>query len=80
MYQENSQIDQITVIQDGTVFIRNCTVVLKEGIEVSRSYVRRTLVPGANVSEFPENVQSVCAATWTPDVVAAYQSKIAQVA
>lgn len=76
MYQENSQIDQITIIQDGTVFIRNCTVVLKEGIEVSRSYVRRTLVPGVNVSEFPENVQSVCAATWTPEVIANYQLQI----
>lgn len=80
MYQENSQIDQITVVPDGTVFIRDCAVVLKEGIEISRSYVRRTLVPGIDVSEFPDNVQSVCAATWTPEVVAAYQSKIAQVA
>ena len=80
MYQENSQIDQITVIQDGTVFIRHCNLVLKDGIEISKSYLRRTLVPGVDVSEFPENVQSICASAWTPEVIAAYQSKIAQVA
>lgn len=80
MYQENSQIDQITVVPDGTVFTRTCTVVMKNETEISRSYVRKTLVPGTDVSEFPENVQSVCNAAWTPEVVAAYKAKIAQVA
>jgi len=79
MYQENSQIDQITVVSDGTVFIRNCTVVTKNKTEFLRSYTRRTLVPGSNISELPENVQSVCNASWTPEVVAAYQAKIAKI-
>jgi hypothetical protein len=79
MYQENSQIDQITVVPDGTVFIRNCTVVTKDDAEFSRSYTRRTLVPGSNISELPENVQSVCNASWTLEVVSAYKTKIAQI-
>jgi len=80
MYQENSKIDQITVVQDGTVCIRNIKTVEKDGLEISRQYVRITLAPGSDTSELPENVQSICAAAWTPEVVAAYQSKIAQVA
>jgi len=80
MYQENSKIDQITVVQDATVCIRNIKTVEKDGLEISRQYVRITLAPGSDTSELPENVQSICAAAWTPEVVAAYQSKIAQVA
>jgi hypothetical protein len=80
MYQEKSQIDQITVVQDGTVCIRNANTVEKDGVEISRQYVRMTLSPGSDTSELPENVQSICAAAWTPEVVSAYQSKIAQVA
>ena len=79
MYQEKSQIDQITVISDGSVFIRNCNTVEKEGVELSRQYVMVTLVPESDISKFPKNVQNICNAAWTPEVVAAYQSKIAQV-
>lgn len=80
MYQENSQIDQITIVQDGSICIRNCKTVEKDGVEISRQYVRMTLSPGSDTSELPENVQSICASAWTPEVVSAYQSKIAQVA
>jgi hypothetical protein len=80
MYQEKSQIDQITVLQNASVCIRQCNTVEKDGVEISRQYVRMTLAPGSDTSELPENVQSICAAAWTPEVVAAYQSKIAQVA
>ncbi len=80
MYQEKSKIDQITVLQDGTVCIRNANTVENDGFEISLQYVRITLTPGSDTSELPENVQSICSAAWTPEVVAAYQSKIAQVA
>ena len=79
MYQENSQIDQITVNQDGTVCIRNIETVEKDGVEISHQYVRITLAPGSDTSALPENVQSICAAAWTPETVALYQAKIAQV-
>ena len=77
MYQEISQIDQITVLLDGTVLIRNRTVVMKNGIEISTSYNRRTFVPGSDVTECPENVQNICNAAWTPEVVSSYREKLA---
>lgn len=80
MYQENSQIDQITISQDGTVFVRNASTVTKDGVEVSKAYSRMTFSPDSNVSQLPMNVQNICAAAWTPEVVAAYKAKIAQVA
>ena len=78
MYQQNSKIDQITVNQDGTVCIRNVETVEKDGVEISRQYMRITLAPGSDASKLPENVQSICTAAWTPEVVAAYQSKISR--
>ena len=80
MYQENSQIDQITVNQDGTVIVRNVNTVTKDGVEVSKTYSRMTFSPASDTSKLPVNVQNICAAAWTPEVVATYQSKIAQVA
>lgn len=78
MYQENSQVDQIIVAQDGTVCIRNANTVFKDGVEISKTYVRMTLAPSSDVSKLPTNAQNICAAAWTPEVVAAYQSKISQ--
>jgi hypothetical protein len=79
MYQENSQIDQITVAYDGTVCIRNANTVTKDGVEISRQYIRITLTPGSDTSKLPDNVQNICTAAWTPEVVAAYQAKIAKI-
>jgi hypothetical protein len=76
MYQENSKIDQITVTQNGTVFVRNSIIVTKDGVEISKTYLRNTLVPNSDISEYPANVQSICAAAWTPEIVAAYKEKI----
>jgi len=79
MYQENSKIDQITVVQDSTVFIRNIKTVEKDGVEISHQYVRITLAPASDTSKLPVKVQNICAAAWTPEVVAAYQTKIAKI-
>jgi hypothetical protein len=78
MYQEKSQIDQTTVMQDGSICIRNCKTVENDGVEISRQYERITLAPGGDASKLPANVQNICAAAWTPEVVAAYQAKIAK--
>lgn len=79
MYQEKSEIDQTTVAQDGTVIVRNVNTVTKNGVEVSKTYSRLTLSPASNTSKLSVNVQNICAAAWTPEVVALYQAKTAQV-
>jgi hypothetical protein len=79
MYQENSQIDQITILQDGTVCTRNIKTVTKDGVEVSKTYLRMTFSPASDVSKLPVNVQNICVAAWTPEILALYQAKIAQV-
>jgi hypothetical protein len=79
MIQENTQIDQITVMQDGMVCIRTCKIVTNDGVEISRTYVRQTVSPNSNVTMFPENVQAICGAAWTPEIISAYVTKISKI-
>lgn len=68
-------IDQIVVSEGGIVLVREATVIEEDGAELSRKYHRSSFNPGADVSAMPENVQAICKAAWTPEVVAAHKSK-----
>ena len=70
-------IDQITVDAIGTVFVREATIVNEDGVELSRSYHRNSFPPGSDVTAQDANVQAICGAAWTPEIVAAWQEKIA---
>jgi hypothetical protein len=63
---------QIEVGETGTIGLRTDTVVLDDGNEISRSFHRKVLAPGDDVSGEDAKVQAVAAAVWTDEVVAAY--------
>ena len=65
-------IDKIEVVENGTVQVREATRILKDGEEIAKTYHRWAFAPASDVSGQPANVQAVCAAAWTPEVVAAY--------
>ena len=67
-------VDQITVIEDGTVFYREATKIVEDGVELTKTYHRVTLMPGKDLTGKPANVVAICNATWTPEVLAAYQA------
>jgi len=67
-------IDQITVTENGIVLFREATRILEDGVELSKSYHRSSLTPGQDISAVPANVQAICNAAWTSEVVAAYQA------
>lgn len=64
MLAENKLIDQIAVDETGVVHIRESTIILRDGVEISKSYHRTTLVKGQDVSSWPQKVQDICAAAW----------------
>lgn len=70
--KKTTYIDQITVIETGTVLVREVTRIMEDGAEISKQYHRSSFAPASNVSAQPANVQAICAAAWTPEVVAAY--------
>jgi hypothetical protein len=69
-------IDKIEVVGVGHVQVREATKIMKDGEQIAETYHRWTLTPGQDVSDQPANVQSICQAAWTPEIIAAYQAKI----
>lgn len=73
-------IDKVEVVENGTLQVRQVTRIMEDGKELSSSYHRWSYVPGSDISEQPANVQAIAAAAWTPEVIAAYQAKQAELA
>jgi len=71
---KSTVVDQIVVNENGSVSFREVTRVFEDGVELSKTYNRTGLSPNQNVSSYPANVQAICNAAWTPEVVAAYQA------
>jgi hypothetical protein len=70
--------DKIDVVNKGdwsVVGVRTATVIKRDGVELSRSFHRRTIVPTADISGESAEVQAVCTAAFTQarkDAYAAY--------
>ena len=71
-------IDKIEVVENGAVQVRQVTRIMENGQQLSSSYHRWSLTPGQDITDQPANVQAICQAAWTPEVIAAYQAQIAQ--
>jgi hypothetical protein len=72
MLTEEIIIDQITVLEDGQLQIRQVTRIYKDGEFLSQSYARHVVVPGASIEGQSVRVAAVMSAIHTPEVVEAY--------
>jgi len=70
-------IDKIEVVENGIIQVRQVTRIMEDGTQLSSSYHRWTLTPGQDVTDQAANVQAICNAAWTAEVIAAYQAQIA---
>jgi hypothetical protein len=73
-------VDQITVTGEGIVLYREATRIMEDGTELSKTYHRSSLFPGQDLAGVPANVVAICNVAWTPEVVVAYNEKMAQLA
>jgi DNA-binding transcriptional LysR family regulator len=73
---KETKVDQITVTENGTVLYREATRILEDGEELTKKYHRSSLTPGQDISAVPTNVQAICNAAWTPEVVANYNASL----
>ena len=72
------QAYKIEINEDLSIGIRRADIVLKDDVEVGRSYHRTCFTPGSDVSAESKEVQDVAAAVWTAEVVAAYEASQTQ--
>jgi len=74
---KETNVDQITVTENGIVLYREVTKILEDGQEISKKYHRTSLTPGQDLAGQPANVVAICNTAWTPEVITAYQEQIA---
>ena len=70
-------VDRIEVLETGQIQVRTATVVDEDGTELSRNFHRHVLAPGDDTSGQADRVVDIAAATWTTDVVDAWDAFIA---
>ena len=84
---ESIEYDKIEVVgQYKAVQVRKATVIKKDGTELTRSFERYVLHPGAldasdnfvdtDLSGQPAEVSAIATAAWTTDVKAAWKAKL----
>ena len=56
------------------VQVRTCTQVLENGVELSSGYHRHVIMAGQDYSGESAEVQAICAAVHTAEVVAAFEA------
>ena len=71
---ERTDVSRREVLADGQIQVRTDTVIERDGVEVSRSFHRHVVVPGADVSGEDASVQTVANAVHTAEVIAAYRA------
>jgi hypothetical protein len=76
--------DKIEVVKKWNIQVRTATVIKEDDTELSRSFMRKVLVPGTldasdnlvdtNISGEDSDVQAICNAAWTTQVKADYKA------
>jgi len=70
--------DKIETLENGTIQVRTATRVLEDGAVLSSSFHRHVLSPGDDLTNEDARVSAIATATWTPEVVTAYEAMIAE--
>ena len=73
---KTTNIDQITVTENGTVLYREATRIMEDGNQISQTYHRSSLAPAQDLTGVPANVVAICNVAWTPEIIAAYQAQL----
>ena len=74
---ERQEVDKIEIVGPfRAVQVRTATVIERDGEEVTRSYHRHVIQAGEDYSAEDAEVQAVCAAVHTPEIIAAYEASV----
>lgn len=74
---KTTNVDQITVTENGIVLYREATRIMEDGNQISQTFHRTSLTPAQDLTGQPANVVAICNTAWTAEVVAAYQAQVA---
>ncbi len=69
---ETTKIDQIEVVGDWNIQVRQATIIEKDGVEIAKTFHRWVLNPDSNINGQEQKVKDIANAAWTTEVRAAY--------
>jgi len=74
---KRTEEDKIEIVGTHKIIqVRTATIIEEDGTEISRSFHRHTVVPGADVSGESTEVQAIATAVHTDAVITAYQASL----
>jgi DNA-binding transcriptional LysR family regulator len=76
MLTKTTNVDQITVTENGTVLYREATRIMEDDVEISKTFHRTSLAPGQDLTGVPDSVVAICNTAWTAEVIAVYQAEV----
>jgi len=71
---ESTSIDQIEIVADWNIQVRQATIIERDGEFVSKTFHRWVLTPDLDISGQEQKVQDICNVAWTDEVKAAYKT------
>ena len=71
---ENTSIDQIEIVEQWNIQVRQATIIERDGDFVSRTFHRWVLNPDSDISGQEQKVKDICNVAWTPEVRQAYET------
>ena len=75
---ERTEEDKIEIIGAlKNVQVRTATIIERDGVEISRSFHRHVVNPGDDTTNESAEVQAICAAVHTDEIITAYEASIA---
>jgi hypothetical protein len=72
--KETTNIDQIEIVGDWNIQVRQVTIIEKDGVQVARTFHRWVLTPDMDISGQEQKVKDICNAAWTEEVKSAYEA------
>ena len=73
MLEKVISVDLIEVIENGSIQVRTKTAIKEDGKEISSTFQRHVVVPGAEYNFEDAKVQTIAASVHTPEVISAYK-------
>ncbi|CAB4128332.1 hypothetical protein UFOVP106_50 [uncultured Caudovirales phage] len=73
---KTTNVDQITVTENGIILYREATRIMEDGNEISKTYHRSSLVPEQDLTGVPDSVVAICNVAWTDEVKTAYRAMV----
>jgi hypothetical protein len=76
---ETTKVDQIELIENNQIQVRTATIILKDDVELTRTFHRHVLSPGDDITNEDPKVQAIANVIWTEEVITAYQASLSTI-